>query len=209
MRAFATYFWALAGQALVAVALFAVVVLGGLQANAGILSAGGAPSATVAQFVGALSLMVLGTAAIFFVILLAIGAVLARRWATPQQELANESQLVAQGQYDCDFAESGPRETRTAMRNLGRIARSFDRLEVARRTWLVSVSEELRRPDPHARRRDRRACWRASKSPRRTRSMRSACRSTGSASWRRICTRSRSPISAACRYPSRRSIRPR
>lgn len=146
MRAFTTYFWALAGQALIAVVLFAVVVLAGVQLNAGILSAGGAPTGTVAQFVGSVSLLVLGAAAIFFVAQLAIAAWFARRWAAPQQQLAEESQLVAQGQYDCAFEEDGPRETRTAMRNLGRIARSFDRLEVARRTWLVSVSEELRRP---------------------------------------------------------------
>ena len=38
----------------------------------------------------------------------------------------------------------GPERRRE--RNLGRIARSFDRLETAWRTWLVSVSEELRKP---------------------------------------------------------------
>ena len=80
-------------------------------------------------------------------LMLAIGAVIiARRWSTPQFRLYLASRSVAQGDYDIDFPESGPAETRATMRNLGRVARSFDRLETARRTWLVATSEELRQP---------------------------------------------------------------
>jgi two-component system sensor histidine kinase BaeS len=60
--------------------------------------------------------------------------------------LFRASRAIAQGDYDTDVTEIGPAETQATMRNLGRIARSFDRLETARRTWLVSVSEELRKP---------------------------------------------------------------
>ncbi|CAN5425509.1 hypothetical protein BH09PSE4_BH09PSE4_18280 [soil metagenome] len=80
-------------------------------------------------------------------LLLAIGAiVIARRWSGPQFALYLASRSVAQGDYDIEFPESGPAETRATMRNLGRVARSFDRLETARRTWLVATSEELRMP---------------------------------------------------------------
>ena len=81
-----------------------------------------------------------------FLILLVAGYMIAGRWTQPQLALFRASRAVAQGDYDADVSETGPSETRATMRNLGRIARSFDRLETARRTWLVSVSEELRKP---------------------------------------------------------------
>ncbi len=81
-----------------------------------------------------------------FLILLVAGYIIASRWTEPQLILFRASRAVAQGDYDVDVTETGPAETRATMRNLGRIARSFDRLETARRTWLVSVSEELRKP---------------------------------------------------------------
>ncbi len=81
-----------------------------------------------------------------FLILLVAGYFIASRWAEPQLALYRASRAIAQGDYDADVTESGPSETRGTMRNLGRTARSFDRLETARRTWLVSVSEELRKP---------------------------------------------------------------
>jgi two-component system sensor histidine kinase BaeS len=78
--------------------------------------------------------------------LLVAGYNLAAAWARPQRALYRASRAIAQGDYDADVSEDGPAETRATMRNLGRIARSFDRLETARRTWLVNVSEELRKP---------------------------------------------------------------
>ncbi|GAA0327014.1 two-component system sensor histidine kinase BaeS [Sphingomonas oligophenolica] len=83
---------------------------------------------------------------LIFLILFIAGYFIASRWTGPQLALFRASRAIAQGDYDADVTETGPAETRTTMRNLGRIARSFDRLETARRTWLVSVSEELRKP---------------------------------------------------------------
>lgn len=83
---------------------------------------------------------------VIFLILIVGGYVIAARWARPQMTLYRASRAIAQGDYDADVRESGPAETRATMRNLGRIARQFDRLETARRTWLVAVSEELRKP---------------------------------------------------------------
>ena len=80
-------------------------------------------------------------------LMLLIGAyMLAARTARPQIALYRASRDVAQGEYELEFDEAGPSEIAGAMRNLGRIARQFDRLETARRTWLVSVAEELRAP---------------------------------------------------------------
>lgn len=89
---------------------------------------------------------ILGVMSLIFVFLLVTGYFIASRWTTPQLALFRASRAIAQGDYDADVGETGPAETRATMRNLGRIARSFDRLETARRTWLVSVSEELRKP---------------------------------------------------------------
>ncbi|MEO6218370.1 MAG: ATP-binding protein [Sphingomonas sp.] len=92
---------------------------------------------------------VLGIVAVMsliFLILLIAGYIIASRWTGPQLALFRASRAIAQGDYDTDVTEVGPSETQSTMRNLGRIARSFDRLETARRTWLVSVSEELRKP---------------------------------------------------------------
>lgn len=146
MRAFNAYFLALAGQALVAMLVAAAAVLVTVRIGTEQLAAAGVPTAALAEVLRRESMAILGiVAALFFVLLLA-AALLAKRWSAPQRALADESHAIAQGNYDLAFAEEGPRETRSTMRNLGRIARSFDRLETARRTWLVSVSEELRRP---------------------------------------------------------------
>ncbi len=71
-----------------------------------------------------------------FLILLVAGYFIAARWAEPQLALFRASRDIAQGDYGADVTETGASETRATMRNLGRIARSFDRLETARRTWL-------------------------------------------------------------------------
>lgn len=81
-----------------------------------------------------------------FLLLLIVGYYIAARWTQPQLALFRASRAIAQGDFDADLTETGAAETRATMRNLGRMARQFDRLESARRTWLVSVSEELRKP---------------------------------------------------------------
>ncbi|MDB5706887.1 MAG: signal transduction histidine-protein kinase BaeS [Sphingomonas bacterium] len=106
------------------------------------------PSASAASFAFVRDQVIGIVAAMsaIFLILLVAGYSIASRWTQPQLALFRASRAVAQGDYDTDVSETGPSETRATMRNLGRIARSFDRLETARRTWLVSVSEELRKP---------------------------------------------------------------
>lgn len=71
---------------------------------------------------------------------------LAGRWSRPQRELLRLSHEVADGDGDIHFDERGPREIVGTMRNLRRIANRFERIETARRTWLVMIAEELREP---------------------------------------------------------------
>ena len=107
-----------------------------------------APTSSAASYAFARD-QVIGIVAVMsliFLILLIAGYIIASRWTGPQLALFRASRAIAQGDYDTDVTEAGPSETQATMRNLGRIARSFDRLETARRTWLVSVSEELRKP---------------------------------------------------------------
>lgn len=79
-------------------------------------------------------------------ILLAAAYWLAGRWSRPQRELLRLSHEVADGDGDIYFDERGPREIVGTMRNLRRIANRFERIETARRTWLVMIAEELREP---------------------------------------------------------------
>ncbi|RYY22876.1 MAG: hypothetical protein EOP62_22075 [Sphingomonadales bacterium] len=81
-----------------------------------------------------------------FAALLIAAYVFARRWTKPQLELYRLSREVVHGDHEIDFEEFGPPETQATMRNLRRIANQFSRLETARRTWLVSISDELKRP---------------------------------------------------------------
>lgn len=80
------------------------------------------------------------------IVMLLIAQLMTRRLSKPQEELFAVSNAVADGSHVGEFPESGSRETAITMRNIGRIARSFDRLETARRTWLVAIAEELRKP---------------------------------------------------------------
>jgi two-component system sensor histidine kinase BaeS len=81
-----------------------------------------------------------------FVILLLIARSLAKRWSRPQIELHRLSRAAADGDEELLFEEIGPPETVATMRNIERIASRFNRLENARRTWLMSISDELKRP---------------------------------------------------------------
>jgi two-component system, OmpR family, sensor histidine kinase BaeS len=81
-----------------------------------------------------------------FVLLLVTAYEFARRWSKPQLELFRLSREVVHGDHDIDFEENGPHETVATMRNLRRIASQFSRLETARRTWLVSIADDLKRP---------------------------------------------------------------
>ncbi|QIG80628.1 ATP-binding protein [Stakelama tenebrarum] len=81
-----------------------------------------------------------------FVILLVAAYVLARRWSKPQVALYKMSRDIVQGDHETYFEEQGSLETASTMRNLHRIAQQFSRLETARRTWLVSIADELKAP---------------------------------------------------------------
>lgn len=94
-------------------------------------------------------LLYLGISAILIVLLAALlgmALALARRWSRPQVELHRLSREIAHGDHDLSFEERGPPEIAGTMRNLRRIAGQFSRIEAARRTWLVSISAELKRP---------------------------------------------------------------
>ncbi|WP_404339141.1 sensor histidine kinase [Sphingomonas sp. MMS12-HWE2-04] len=94
-------------------------------------------------------LLYLGIGAILLLLLAALlgsALVLARRWSRPQIELHRLSREIAHGDHELSFEDSGPPEIAGTMRNLRRIASQFSRIEAARRTWLVSVSSELKRP---------------------------------------------------------------
>lgn len=96
-----------------------------------------------------LAMQYLGLGAItlgLFSILLLCAYIFARRWTKPQLELYRLSREVVHGDHEIHFEEEGPPETVATMRNLSRIASHFSRLENARRTWLVSISDELKRP---------------------------------------------------------------
>ena len=107
-----------------------------------------APTSTAASYAFARDQVIgiIAVMSLIFLILLLAGYIIASRWTAPQLALFRASRAIAQGDFDTDVTETGPGETQATMRNLGRIARSFERLETARRTWLVSVSEELRKP---------------------------------------------------------------
>ena len=83
---------------------------------------------------------------VLFVLLLVMAYVFARRWSKPQLQLYRMSRDVVNGDLDLYFEEEGPAEVVATMRNLRRIASQFSRLETARRTWLVSISGELKGP---------------------------------------------------------------
>ena len=146
MRAYKTFFLALIGQAVVVALVATAALLLTVRIGTERLAAAGVAAAPLADALRQETLAILAIVAVLFAGMLLTAASLAKRWSAPQRALADESHAVTQGNYDLEFREDGPRELRTTMRNLGRIARSFDRLETARRTWLVSVSEELRRP---------------------------------------------------------------
>jgi two-component system sensor histidine kinase BaeS len=81
-----------------------------------------------------------------FAFLLVAAYYFARRWARPQIELYRLSREVVHGDHEIYFEEHGPSEVVATMRNLRRVASQFSRLETARRTWLVSIADELKRP---------------------------------------------------------------
>lgn len=81
-----------------------------------------------------------------FVLLLVTAYEFARRWSKPQLELYRLSREVVHGDHDIYIDETGPKEVVSTARNLRRIASQFSRLETARRTWLVSIADELKHP---------------------------------------------------------------
>lgn len=93
------------------------------------------------QYIGVAAIVL-----VLFVLLLVMAYVFARRWSKPQLQLYGLSRDVVHGDLDLYFDEDGPAEVVATMRNLRRIASQFSRLETARRTWLVSISGELKQP---------------------------------------------------------------
>lgn len=85
--------------------------------------------------------------AITLILMLGVAHWIARRYTAPQLALYRLSRDIVEGDYTAEFEDdAAPDETAATMRNFARIARQFDRLETARRTWLVTVAETLREP---------------------------------------------------------------
>ncbi len=96
--------------------------------------------------IGADPIAIAAIAACLFLAMLFIAYLLAKRWTRPQLELHRLSRAAAEGDDELTFEEIGPPETVATMRNLQFAASRFNRLENARRTWLVSISDELKQP---------------------------------------------------------------
>jgi len=116
-------------------ALLVALAVGGLLFGASRYPAIGANPIAIAAVVAGL-----------FLVLLLVAHRLARRWTRPHLELHRLSRAAAEGDEDLVFEEIGPPETVATMRNLQFAASRFNRLENARRTWLVSISDELKHP---------------------------------------------------------------
>ncbi len=151
MRLFRGLFLMLAAQALLIVAVQAGLLVWGLNFGfARYLAARHVPATPISgaelDFLRGQIIVIGAVLVAVLVIMLLAGLVIARSWARPQRALFEASTAVAEGNYTTPFPETGPLETIYTMRNLGRIARSFDRLETARRTWLVAIAEEMHKP---------------------------------------------------------------
>ncbi len=149
MRLSRGLFLLLAAQALLVTAIPSLLLILGLrfttQRYLDIAKVVGGPNAEAALFREQLIVVGIVLGAMLLVMLL-VASIIANRWTRPQRRLQEVSAAVAEGNFDGEFPEDGAWETVVTMRNLGRIARSFDRLETARRTWLVAIAEELRKP---------------------------------------------------------------
>lgn len=96
--------------------------------------------------VAGLPAVIAGVAVAAFLVLLLAAYLFAKGWTRPQIELHRLSRAAVDGDEELAFEEIGPRETVATMRNLQHVASRFNRLENARRTWLVSISDELKHP---------------------------------------------------------------
>ena len=148
MRLFSGLFLLLAAQALLVTAIPAaalIFLLNFLFEHYRDLRQSMGPAAD-AEFARQQIIAVIAVLMAMLGLMLAFAWIVAVRWTRPQTALYRASTAIAEGNFGETFAEIGPIETQVTIRNLGRIARSFDRLENARRTWLVAIAEELRKP---------------------------------------------------------------
>lgn len=146
MRLFSGLFMLLAAQALLMAATVAAAIIFAVNYVFSIYLPNQSDTVAGIGFARAVIVMVSGTMGVALIAALVIAWMTASRWTRPQRALYAISAAVAEGNFEGDFDETGPVETRLTVRNLGRIARRFDRLETARRTWLVGISQELRKP---------------------------------------------------------------
>ncbi|OYY90733.1 MAG: hypothetical protein B7Y45_05955 [Sphingomonas sp. 28-66-16] len=153
MKLFNGLFLLLAAQALLCTTLPAAILLWTLSAQfqtylaAHHLAIGAADERSPeTMFMEGRVILIAAAFVVQLIVLLIAAWVIARRWSAPQRRLYEASCALAEGNFGAEFEEAGPRETIITMRNLRRIAQRFDRLETARRTWLVAIAEELRKP---------------------------------------------------------------
>lgn len=146
MRLFSGLFLLLAANVLLVLSAVTLVLIWATAYLLGVYLPGQSDTNAGLDFVRAMIVVIGGTMGVALLISLVTARIIASRWTRPQRRLYAISAAVAEGNFSGDFEESGPVETALTIRNLGRIARSFDRLETARRTWLVGISQELSNP---------------------------------------------------------------
>ncbi len=146
MRLFSGLFLLLAAQALLIAALVTAALVFALHFTFNMYLPSQTDTVNGIGFIRAAMVMIGGIMGVALLGALVTAWFVATRWTRPQRALYALSVAVAEGNFAEEFTETGPIETQLTVRNLGRIARSFDRLETARRTWLVGISQELRKP---------------------------------------------------------------
>lgn len=146
MRLFGSLYLLLVAMLLLVLALAGTTLIAAVVYLLNLYFPAEADAETGRRFAQAMIVAIGATLGIALLLCLLFTRFIAARWTRPQRQLYAASALVADGNFKADFTESGPIETALTMRNLGRIARSFDRVETARRSFLVGIAEELQAP---------------------------------------------------------------
>lgn len=84
-------------------------------------------------------------AVVLFILILATSRAIASRAAAPIETLYALSDDLLEGR-ELLVTENAPEQVSAAARNLARVADRYERLESARRTWLIATADELRSP---------------------------------------------------------------
>ncbi|MGL4312496.1 MAG: ATP-binding protein [Sphingomonas sp.] len=146
MRVFSSLFLLLAAITLLILSCAAAILISATLYLLALFLPAQSDTAAGIDFARAMIVIISATFGVALVLSLIFTRFIAAQWTRPQRRLYAASVQVADGNFNADFTEGGPIETALTMRNLGRIARSFDRVETARRSFLVGIAQELQAP---------------------------------------------------------------